>query len=147
MSEAIHYREVKKYKYQLMETCGFQVDVHPDKDIFEPSKPYRAFIYLSTSGKLTIFSGYAWDGKNVAAIAPKNCMRASLVHDALYQLMRRHAISEDYRLYADKLLKKMCREDGVSMFQSSILYFSVRWFGETAIMPNGNEKVKIVTAP
>ena len=50
-------------------------------------------------------------------------MRGPLVHDALYQLMRLEEL--DYktdRKYADQLLKKICRGDGMSAFRAWYVY-------------------------
>jgi hypothetical protein len=74
-------------------------------------------------------------------------MRGSLVHDALYQLIRQRCISEDYRLHADKLLKKMCREDGMSAFRAAMVYKAARWFGEQSAIPHNEKRINILAAP
>ena len=130
-----------------METCSFNIDIHPEKDIFIPSKPGRAYIYLSSGGRLTIFSGYAWNGPDGAIISTSHFMRASLVHDAIYQLIRRRAISEDFRLYADTLLKKMCRKDGISRLGAWWVYFAARTFGEMAAVPSEKKARNIIMEP
>ncbi len=147
MSTIIRFREVKKYKFQLMESCSFNIDLHPEKDIFIPSKPGRAFIYLSSGGRLTVFSGYAWNVPGGALVGAASFMRASLVHNALYQLMRRRAISDEYRLYADRLLRKMCREDGLGRIGAWLVYCAVRWFGEPAALPYERKAGGIIMEP
>jgi hypothetical protein len=73
-------------------------------------------------------------------------MRASLVHDAFYQLMRRKKLSrKDYRNKADKLFPKMCRQDGVSKKMALAYYWGLKLGGGPAADPK-NAKV-IHTAP
>ena len=55
---------------------------------------------LDPDGTLTIKGGYAWDGASGPA-NDHNFVRASLVHDALYQLLRERKIPEEYREVAD----------------------------------------------
>ena len=57
---------------------------------------------LNTKGHLIIKRSYAWDGPSGPTIDTKNFMRGSLVHDALYQLMRHeHLSSDEWRAVAD----------------------------------------------
>ena len=77
------------------------------------------WISLSKEGILSIRSGYAWDGPSGPTIDTKNTMRGSLVHDALYQLMREGHISdaEEVRILADDELDAILKEDGMSSFR------------------------------
>lgn len=60
-------------------------------------------------------------------------MRGSLVHDALYQLMRQgHLDPDKYRETAVDLLRTMCREDGMSAIRAWWVYKGVRWGGESS---------------
>ncbi len=70
------------YKYQLAKAYSIGINIKPGKDI------KTKFIKLDRTGKLTIVGGYAWDGPSGPVVDTKENMRASLVHDALYQLMR-----------------------------------------------------------
>ena len=75
-------------------------------------------------------------------------MRGSLVHDALYQLMREEYL--DYKKdqeYANNLLKQICREDGMSKFRAWYVHRALRLFGEKAAKPSSNEKDKIICVP
>ena len=68
-------------------------------------------------------------------------MRASLVHDALYQLMRHEELSaRTHRKAADQLFKDICKEDGVSSVRASIYYKALRKFGKPAASPQ-NKKI------
>lgn len=69
-------------------------------------------------------------------------MRASLVHDALYQLMRNQSLSTNkHRKLADQEFKKICRFDGVSKKKASTYYNTLRIFGKTAASPKNKKKI------
>ena len=54
----------------------------------------KVFVELSAEGMLQIFKGYAWDGVTMWPDTHRT-MFPSLVHDALYQLMRENSISKN----------------------------------------------------
>ena len=127
------------YKYQLHADYTVKVSIKP------PNRVVRPYITLSTNRTLLTRRGYAWDGPSGPTFDTKNFMRASLVHDALYQLMRQKVISRRWRLEADKELKRICLEDGMSNIRAGYVYRSVRrWAGSAASSKN---KKKILTAP
>jgi len=98
--ECISYK--KGYKYQLVEESSTDIPILPANDI--KSKP--DYIVLTSQRNIKIKKGYAWDGPSGPTIDTLNFMRGSLVHDALYQLMREdHLDSKNYREPADKLLR------------------------------------------
>jgi hypothetical protein len=110
------------YKYQLAVGYTMQTDITPGVDIQTP------YIRLTTEGYLMIGHGYAWDGPSGAADT-KNLMRASLVHDALYQLMRHEHLLPGWRAAIDKLFYNLMREDGVSFLRARYIYTAVTLFG------------------
>jgi len=116
-----------EYKYQLAEGYSIKISIKPKQDV------ENEFIHLDTEGKLLIKSGYAWDGPSGPVIDTDENMRASLIHDALYQLMRNKELSSrTYRKAADQLFKDICKDDGVSNFTASVYYKALRRFGKTA---------------
>jgi hypothetical protein len=63
-------------------------------------------------------------------------MRGSLVHDALYQLMRLgHLDPAVDRVAADKTLRVLCLEDGMWSVWAWLVYYGVRWFADYAADP------------
>ena len=75
-------------------------------------------------------------------------MRGSLVHDALYQLMRLSAL--DYKVHrrrADEILKEICLEDGMSSFGVWYVYQAVRLFAEGNARPREEPEVEIICVP
>lgn len=128
------------YKYQLKKSYTVTIDIKPIESI------YTEYIQLDTDGALTIREGYAWDGPSGPTIDTKNFMRGSLVHDALYQLMReKHLDNGAYRDDADRQLQKICLEDGMSTLRAWWVYQGVRRFGDPAADPSG--KRPVVFAP
>jgi hypothetical protein len=138
MMEYISYK--KGYKYQLNADYSTNIPVKPDSDISSD------YMILSNGGGLTIKKGYAWDGPSGPTIDTLNFMRGSLVHDALYQLMREGRLDKgDFRKPADRLLQKMCREDGMSSIRAWWVYQGLRFGGGPAADP-ANKK-PVVKAP
>ena len=129
----IEYRS--GYKYQLASDYSMKTNIKPVKDID------TRYIKLNKNGNLAIAEGYAWDGPSGPVIDTEENMRASLVHDALYQLMRHRKMTvKAYREKADKLFRKMCIEDGVSKTTARIYYLGLKLGGRPSADPK-NKKV------
>jgi hypothetical protein len=131
----IKYR--KGYKYQLAETFEFYTELFPDKDIV------TEYITLLRDGLLRIRSGYSWDGASGPTIDSDSSMRASLVHDALYQLIRWQALDKKSRGYADKLLYSLCLEDGMLKLRAYVWYRAVARLAASAADPKNMKKIVI----
>ena len=87
------------------------------------------YIKLEGTGKLTIAERYAYDGASGPTWHDKTNMKSSLIHDALYGLMREGHLDKSYRKYADELFRQMCLEDGMGKFRAWYYYNAVRIFG------------------
>jgi len=129
----------KGYKYQLKEDFSIQIRILPDEDI------ETEYINLSCKGILLIKNGYAWDGPSGPTFDTKSFMRGSLVHDALYQLIRLEKLKPEDRILADSELKDICIRDGMNRVYASIVYRSVRYFGKPATDPAKEHEIE--TAP
>lgn len=64
-------------------------------------------ITLDIDGTLTIEAGFPWDGPSGPAVDTKSFMPGSLVHDALYRLWREHSLDERFRMWADKVMRRI----------------------------------------
>lgn len=126
------------YKYQLAEDYRVVIPITPGGFI------RTEYIRLDTDGTLAITEGYAWDGPSGPTIDTKNFMRGSLVHDALYQLMREGHLPQDCRDDADRVLRDICLEDGMSAIRAHWVYIGVRVGGGPAAKPEARE---VLTAP
>ncbi len=123
------------YKYQLVEEYKVEVSAIPEKII------QTDYFDLTTEGLLTIKKGYAWDGPSGPTYDTRNFMRGSLVHDALYQLMRNKYIdTEKWRKEADVNLRKICVEDGMSKIRAWWVYKAVRSFGGNSAKEESKKK-------
>lgn len=137
MSGLIKYK--KGYKYQLAEDYAIELEIYPVRDIFTD------MIWLNELGKLRIMAGYAWDGASGPTIDTKSSMRGSLVHDALYQLMREGYLGLEWREKADHYLRSICRDDGMSWFRARLWEKAVDWFAKRSASEAG--KRPLLTAP
>ena len=132
------------YKYQIVEDYSTDIDIKPDPDLGDVVG--NDYISLTAEGRLTIKKGYAWDGPSGPTIDTLNFMRGSLVHDALYQLMREESLDKDKdRDPADRLLQDMCKKDGMSSLRAWLVYHAVRIWGDPAADP-ANKK-PVIRAP
>ena len=112
------------YKYQLVEKYQVKISLAPADNI------KTDFIELRTEGILIIKKGYAWDGPSGPNIDTPNFMRGSLVHDALYQLLRNELIKGKWRDEADEELRRIYRKDGMSKIYARWVYIAVRKWGK-----------------
>ncbi len=130
----IRYRA--DYKYQLASDYKINILIIPCSNI------KTDYISLDISGNLLVKKGYAWDGPSGPVIDTEENMRASLIHDALYQLMRnKHLSSRIHRKAADQLFRDVCKEDGVSSFKAGVYYKALRKFGKPAASPQNKRKI------
>lgn len=137
MFNYIEYK-IGGYKYQIIRPLIRNLHISLPHSISSSSK----LIEISPSGKLLIHIGYAWDGPSGPTIDTKNFMRGSLVHDALYQLMREKLLPiKPYKELADKLLREICIEDGMSKLRAWYVYHSVRLFGNAAVSPKNRRRI------
>lgn len=136
--ECISYKD--GYKYQLVEPYLLKINIIPEQDVDTD------YIALTTEGQLTVKKGYAWDGPSGPSIDTKSFMRGSLVHDALYQLMRNDYLNHEVnRKAADQLLHEICRKDGMNFVRAWFVRKAVRMFGNPAADPAS--KKPVIKAP
>ena len=138
MMECITYK--LGYKYQLKVDYTIQLDIKPWNQID------TEFISLSKTGSLTIKSGYAWDGPRGSTIHTLNIMRASLIHDALYQLLRNKRLDKKrFRRKIDKLLRTICRKDGMTAIRAWLAFQGVKQSAGPYVDPAKNKP--LIKAP
>lgn len=126
----ITYKKRRKYKYNLRVAHEYAANIKVRKaaDLGK--------LKITKDGYLTLRNGYAWDGPSGPTIDTKNFMRGSLVHNALYQLMRSTIIDQGQRKRADEILKEICIDAGMSKIRAWWVYLGVRWFGSRSARPD-----------
>ena len=128
MTHCIAYRG--GYKYQLKQDYTVTIAIIPPKVVGND------YIALDITGKLFVKAGYAWDGPSGPTIDTLDFMRGSLVHDALYQLMRENLLDHlVYREQADRTLQAICQEDGMGSIRAWWVHHGVRMFADPAADP------------
>lgn len=139
----IKYRELRGYKYQLVQSyvhptgiCGATLYSHP-------------YLRMFPDGTLIMLANYAWDGPSGPTYDSKSSLRASLVHDALYQLMKMGILDYDtHRQRVDELLRDIAIEDGMWKARAWAWYYAVRLAGRIYSQGNGKPADDpILTAP
>ena len=104
----------------------------------KPAKEIKLeFLKLTKDGILTLLKGYMSDGASGPARDTANIMRAAFVHDALYQLLRLLLLQpfRKMRRMADKVFRRISKEDGVVTGRRFIDFWVLRWFGARAARP------------
>lgn len=127
MPVKIRYRRL--YKYSLDETYSCYTNIVGCYAKIPPGADRVPWIELKPDGTLIIREGYSWDGPSGPAIDTENFMRASLVHDAIYQLIGEGQLPSSRRKDADRTMRDLCNEDGMSTIRRFWTYWGVRVFG------------------
>ena len=133
----ISYRSLHKYKYQLMEGAYTKIFL----DISETITGANGFVCISPTGKkgealVEVEKGYCWDGCSGPTVDTKTSMRASLFHDAFYQLMREAKLPYKFVGNADRIFYRMLKEDGMNKFRAWYYYKGVNtWFAHRNARP------------
>ena len=119
------------------------------------------YIVLEPGGMLTIKKGYRWDGPTTSPLKySSKIIHASMVHDTIYDLMRRGDIPRDYkpytdegvwnRLMADCLLYMISKDEGYWRARAFADFVIVRDFGwgkTNASMPGWKEHAVAEAGP
>jgi len=137
MSRAIKYSILSndsKYKYKLSENFYERTEILPKEKLFisDLSKMGKIYVSLATDGLLTIHSDYAWDGPSGPTIDTPDFLIASLVHDAIYQMLREKKLPQSIRKTADQIMRRICIEEGMSNLRAFYVYWAVRAFGSSS---------------
>lgn len=119
----VQYRD--GYRYQLAEVYQHHTGIIP------ANPGGNRFVGIDGAGRLTLAAGYAWDGASGPAINTRTFVRGSLVHDALYQLIRLDVITMTDRARADELLREIVLADGMWPVRAWWVYHAVRLVGES----------------
>ncbi len=132
----MYYRKIDNYKYQTLQhmSCEFPKDLFVNLPQGGRICTQHEYVCIELGQRtLQIKKGYCWDGPSGPTIDTDNFMRGSLFHDGWYQLMREYgSFYFQWRDDADRLLQRICREDGMSRLRAQWVYWGVKTFGRRA---------------
>ena len=134
MSSIFDYRNLRRYKYQVMSPFSCQIPELLARQMVTVTSN-DGWIRLVNFQTMIIKQGYCWDGPSGPTIDTENFMRGSLVHDALYQLMREEKLARSFQKAADDCLRRMCIEDGMWRIRAWWVWKGVRDFGHKSTYP------------
>lgn len=123
--------------YQLVEDYSVQTEFLG----FGDKSSQHGRVKIANDGMLTISNGYCWDGASGPVIDRDSNMRAGLVHDALYQLMREDVLNHHHWKRADKEYGKILKEDGAYGFVIAIDLAGLKLVGGRYANPKMRKKV------
>ena len=126
------------YRYQLIQSISVRTAIKP------VAPGGNNFVRMDDDGLLTIERGYAWDGASGPAINTLTYRRASLVHDALYQLIREGVVSMADRNLADQYLHAIAVKDGMWLPRACWGYQTVNLLGAIWM---ANKRDEVLSAP
>lgn len=131
-----------KYKYEVLQ--DYRVKLH-----FKPKKRIESEFYIfDTDGWLTIKKGYRWNGASGPTWDTRSTIRASAVHDVIYQMIRRSQLDPGLKDLGDRELQIIMIEDyhprnkisnQWSNFRAGYYYQAVKYVGGSSCKP-GSEK-------
>jgi len=146
-SKQIRYCHVNDDCYQLLDSYYQETPITLEEAVSID------FASLSAEGLLIVKAGYVWDGPSGKILGidftPDNeySMRGSLIHDALYEFMRKGKIDTEWRLTADILFKNALIEDGMSTIQARIWFLAVRRFAKDYADPKNAREALVAPLP
>ncbi len=123
------------YKYQVAELYTVYTGITLEEDI------QTQYLCLDRQGYLHIKKGYCWDGASGIARDTDTFMEASLVHDALYQLMRESELDRSYKDKADLLMYNLCIKNKMFRVRAWYAYKAVQVFGSPSVDPKNKRPV------
>ena len=134
-SKKIHYR---KYGgcFQLAKPVSFYTGFRPKDTV----KSESGRLTLYPDGRLDISEGYVWDGVS-GGPNKKSWLKASLLHDALYQLMRERQIPHATWRRADMEYGAKLKKDGAWQATISMQLWILKKTGGKHARPSKRKKI------
>ena len=113
------HEKIKHPKWRYKLTHAYAVPIEIKRTINHP--------FVKIHNCLMIISkDYTWNGADWPSINTKNIRRASCIHDALCQMIVEKRLNIRHRKYADRLLREICIDDGMTPLRAWWVYLAVR---------------------
>ena len=113
-----------KVDYQLEQDFKFTADVH----VAAPEKNTNPHLKINRRGQLSISKGYGFS-KTRASFGAKSTIRASLIYNALCELMSQSVIPQDQKAKVNEILVRIAMEDGLMPLMSIPVYWAQEILG------------------
>lgn len=145
------------YKYQLALISGKPGVISENYSLwfrhpmnFEgPELSETLYIRIQNEGEgsvLYIRNGYSWNGASGPTLDTPNSMEASLIHDALWQMISEGHLSPRFRAETNAEFKRVLLREGMSRFRTWMWLSSVSTIGKQWVRIFGSKR-KLITAP
>ncbi len=127
-----------KFKYRVTKTYSIALRFKP------PGWIQSKYFEFMPMGLLVIKKGYRWDGASGPTIDTESTMRASAVHDVIYQMIREGDLIPAFKSLGDLELPRLMIEDYRaanpvsriwSRFRAGYYYQAVKLFGASSCRP------------
>lgn len=135
LSSVVKYRLECEFQYQL------DIDLRP----WHAQDIETRFMALSLDGLLTLRPGFLWDGPTGPMPDRAEMMRGSLVHDALYDLMRLKKLDRDpaIRAVADRAMHDLFVADGTPPARAKLLHNIVSKINDAAFVRRAMNPISV----
>lgn len=113
---------------------GYKYKVEEDFTVMTRVIGYKVsheYYELNRNGELKIKRNFCWNGANFVPDI-KTVMKASCVHDCLYQMIRLNLIPDSQRNEADETFKEVCLSSGMNSLLANGFYKGLRIFGSNS---------------
>ena len=105
-------------------TCMLGYDIH--------HQAWQGGYSLGRNGLMKIWKGFVWDGPSGPTYDSPDSMRASLVHDVFYDMIRKGHLPKGARKLADQELRRIAIQDGMWRWRANLWYQMLRRFGTSS---------------
>jgi len=127
------YKPWAKWKYEVTEEYCDPCGIYDHEA--EIKSGFAVLAELHTDGMLWISQGYRWDGASGPTIDTANSMRASCVHDVLFQMMRECGLPQDCFHMANERFHEILLEDGMHPVRARVWFECVERFSRKHARP------------
>ena len=131
------YRNIERYKYQLAQPMTFSTGI-------EGHSFKTTYFTMFPDGMFVVKEGYLWDGPSGPTVDTPDSMRGSLLHDSLYECVRRELLPLSIKDRADRLLHDICTEDGMDKHRADLWYDMVSKFAWSSCIPGTETKDNVL---
>ncbi|NRB42826.1 MAG: hypothetical protein HRU20_30880 [Pseudomonadales bacterium] len=113
-----------KVDYQLEQDFSFTADIH----VNAPDNNSNPALKINRRGQLTIQKGYGFNNTR-ATFGAKSTVRASLIYNALCELMAQSVIPKDQKDKINEILVRIAMEDGLLPLMSIPVFWAQQLLG------------------